>query len=356
MVWRAITFSSLCPRICLTPPTKEQPLLILLRTKQRAETMGKCWLASSAAMGEDTGPCRTSSHHESSTAQQGKPLKDVGLGSEHSLGHGGTMEFLPVPRGKMYLPDICCQATTAGQEQHGLGLALGSACAQYVRDPGKFAGKIQALSMHWQEIRYKVLPVKSLPGVPLGWKLLGDAGRWWGPWDAWPQPELEETSMSHLPHLHPKQQQPHNINPGKCFQPTLSNPSASMSRPTSWGSDLHHYPHQSLRCLLPPPSQSIKFRLSSSVLLCSFFCSLPACSFSNPDIDLFLLQLWDSSELFNTFCSSSSFHSFPPPRSSWCWSQAQTRLWKAIGSESLSKLCFPSWKESRNQIKNVYFN
>ena len=41
---------------------------------------------------------------------------------------GGTGEFLPVPRGKMSLSNICCQTTTVGQGQNMLRLALGSEC------------------------------------------------------------------------------------------------------------------------------------------------------------------------------------------------------------------------------------
>lgn len=45
----------------------------------------------------------------------------------NSIQPGGTGELPPVPRGKMCLPDTRCQTTRAGQEQHVLRLALGSA-------------------------------------------------------------------------------------------------------------------------------------------------------------------------------------------------------------------------------------
>lgn len=60
-----------------------------------------------------------------------------------------------------------------------------------------------------------------------------------------------------------------NVTPGKCLS---SLPSDNLYRltPTSHSADFCH-----------PPSRSIMFCLSSLVLFCFFFCSLPACCFYN---------------------------------------------------------------------------
>lgn len=88
----------------------------------------------------------------------------------------------------------------------------------------------------------------------------------------------------HLPHLHPEKQQSHQCHSWQmlfqCFLPleipvTMSPdplPPVHICAVTSAS-------HSAVFC--HPPSQSIMFCLSYSVLFCSFFCSLPACSFSN---------------------------------------------------------------------------
>lgn len=48
--------------------------------------------------------------------------------------YGGTWGFYPTPRGKLCLPGICCQLTTAGHAAAGPGLCV---CAQDGDDVGQ---------------------------------------------------------------------------------------------------------------------------------------------------------------------------------------------------------------------------
>lgn len=85
MVWKVITSSSLCPQICLMGPIKKQPLFILMETKQRAETLANCRLASPAAMGEDT----------RSLQDKQPPQKLISLAREAPKGCGFGVRALP---------------------------------------------------------------------------------------------------------------------------------------------------------------------------------------------------------------------------------------------------------------------
>lgn len=182
--------------------------------------------------------------------------------------YGGTRDFYSTPRGKLCLPGICCQLTTAGQEQHMLQLALGSVCVLRMEMmlarqespslsciwlPPVWAGKrpgrrSDLLSLHLQSLWVR------------GWA--GTGG-------------LSSTSTS-------ESNDHTNTMPGKCF------PSLPLETPGTTSPDpppqLHicavtPASHSAVVC--HPPSQSITVCLSSLVLFCFFFCSLPACSFSN---------------------------------------------------------------------------
>lgn len=104
--------------------------------------------------------------------------------------------------------------------------------------------------------------------VLLGWRQLWDTGRQ-RTQDTWPQPEMDQISRVILTISTPESNNDTNVTPGKCLS---SLPSDNLYRltPTSHSADFCH-----------PPSRSIMFCLSSLVLFCFFFCSLPACCFYN---------------------------------------------------------------------------
>lgn len=105
----------------------------------------------------------------------------------------------------------------------------------------------------------------------LGWRQLWDTGRQ-RTQDTWPQPELDQISRVVFPISTLKKQRHQCHSRQMLIQPTLRDPSDNLYRltPTS---------HSAVFC--HPPSRSIMFCLSSLVLFCFFFCSLPACCFSN---------------------------------------------------------------------------
>lgn len=130
--------------------------------------MAKCSLASPAAMGEDTRSLQDKQPPQKLICSAGEAPEGCGIGVRAlpcahrcfmdscftvNCSHwGGTGEFLPVPRGKICLPDICCQTSTAGQDQDVVWLALGSACvlSMYMMMASLLARqKSPSLSLSW---------------------------------------------------------------------------------------------------------------------------------------------------------------------------------------------------------------
>lgn len=134
--------------------------------------------------------------------------------------------------------------------------------------------RLAASCVNRQETQEKIWPVKSPPAVPLdeGRASIGGHGMLEHS-QSWRRPPGS-------PHPPPPQRAMTNIKPGKLF-PTLPLDTPGTVSPNP--------PPQLHICAVTPtshsavsaPSQSITFCLSSLVLFCFFFCSLPACSFSN---------------------------------------------------------------------------
>lgn len=194
--------------------------------------------------------------------------------------YGSARDFYPTASRKTCLPGICCQITTAGQCRTCCSWPWALCVCSGWRWcwPGRSLQAFPAsgyLLCGLARDSGKDLTCKVSMFSPPRW----EEGRHWGPWDAWAEPELEETSRvlsstsdsnSHT-----------NIVCGKCL------PSLPLETP---GTSPDPPPQLQLCAVTPtshsavfchPPSQSITFCLSSFVLFCFFFCSLPACSFSN---------------------------------------------------------------------------
>ena len=145
----------------------------------------------------------------------------------------------------------------------------------------------------------------------------------------------------------PKSNNHSNVAPGRCFSSLpLKIPATTSPDPVPQGSYLCRYPHQSLSCLLPPslPINHVLSVFFSFVLLLFLFS--PSLFF------LWFLTLICFSSSFETQLSFSTpfvspHPSLPLPLLDCPRVGLKHRLWKAISSESLSKLYFPSWKESQ---------